>query len=572
MSPKSKRIRIRVISGLAVMLSLILVIQLYFIQIVKGDEYREDAKQQYTQSTSNIFNRGSISLTAIDGTSRVAALQESGFTLAVNAQFIQDPQAVYRSLADVVSINKDDFLASFADKEDPYVVIKRRLSPEVAEAVTALDIEGVGVYPEKWRRYPYGSLAANVLGYVGYGSEGDERVGIYGIERFFDDVLSRSGNGLYVNIFAQVFSGIGDAISGEARAREADVVLTLEPDVQSYLEKLLEDVAADWQAMQVMGVVIDPNTGAIMAMATVPTFDPNNYSKVDDPSVFTNPLVQSRFEMGSIIKALTVAAGLDAGVITADTTYNDAGSVTLNGATIYNYDGKGRGVVNMQEVLNQSLNTGATFVSLQLGHEKMREYFYGYGFDQKTGINLPGEVENAVANLEVNRDLEFATAAFGQGVAFTPIATVRALSALANGGRLVQPHILQSVDYQVGGSDTFHPEEGKQVLKKATSEEISRMLAQVTDEALESGRRARDRYSIAMKTGTAQIAAPGGGYNDNLFNHTYFGYFPAYEPEFLIFLMARKPHGARYASQTLTTPFMNIANFLINYYEVPPDR
>lgn len=571
MSQKSKRIRIRIISGLAVLLALFLVVRLYVVQVANGDNYREEAREQYTQSTSHIFNRGSISLTAKDGTSRVAALQESGSTLAVNAQFITNPVSVYEELTSVVDIKRSEFLEDVGDQDDPYVVVKRRLTPEQAEEVRDLRIEGVGVYPEKWRRYPYGSLAAHVLGYTGYSTDGDQRVGTYGIERAYDDVLSRNSSGPYVNFFAQVFSGIGDTLGG-APGRSGDVQLTLEPDVQSYLETLLADTADKWNTNQTMGVVIDPHTGAIKAMAATPTYDPNHYGDVEESSVFNNPIVQSRFEMGSIIKALTMAAGLDAEVVTPDTMYEDEGTLTLNEATIANYDGGARGRVDMQAVLNQSLNTGAAFVADKLGHQQMRDYFYGYGFDEKTGINLPGEVSNALSNLEVDRDLEFATASFGQGIALTPIATVRALSTLANGGKLIQPHVVSSIDYEVGGSTDTTPEPNGQALKPETSAEISRMLATVTDEALLGGEYARDRHSVALKTGTAQIAKPGGGYYEDLYNHTYFGYFPAYEPEFLVFLMAREPEGPRYASETLTEPFFKMADFLINYYNVPPDR
>lgn len=572
MSQGNRRIRIRIISIFAVLLSLLLVTRLYFVQVVNGDQYRNEAKAQYTQSTDHIFNRGSISLTARDGTQRVAALQESGFTLAVNAQFIKNPDVVYQKLSEVVELEKSSFFESVSDDDDPYVVIKRRLPPETATEVADLEIEGVGVYPEKWRRYPYGSLAAHVLGYVGYGSEGDERVGIYGIEQFYNDVLSRDDGGLYVNFFAQVFSGIGEAFTGDTTSREGDVSLTIEPDVQLYLEKLLADTADRWDTSQMMGVVINPNTGAIRAMTINPTFDPNHYGQVENTSIFTNSLIQSRYEMGSIIKPLTVAAGLDAGVITPETTYEDTGTVELNGSTIANYDGGARGVVDMQEVLNQSLNTGVTFISQKLGREQMRDYFYGYGLNEKTGINLPGEISSSVSNLEVDRDLEFATAAFGQGISLTPIATVRALSTLANGGKLIKPHVTRAIDYRIGGSNDISPEAGRQVIEKETSAEISRMLAEVTDEALLGGRHARDRHSIALKTGTAQIAKSGGGYYDDLYNHTFFGYFPAYEPEFLVFLMARRPYGARYASESLTDPFFKMTDFLINYYNVSPDR
>lgn len=564
--------RIKVITVFALTMALLLVVRLYFVQIVNGSDFQDDAEQQYTQSSNQLFNRGSISFTARDGTSRVAALQESGHTLAINAQYISEPEGVYGALSEVVEIDKDRFMSQVADGDDPYIVIAEQLSPEQAGDINELQLEGVGVYPEKWRRYPYGSLAAHVLGYVGFAAEGDERTGTYGIERAYDNILDRDDGGLYTNFFAQVFSGIGGALTGNVISRDGDVVLTIEPDVQSYLEQVLADTAAEWGTEQMMGIVIDPNTGAIKAMAVNPTFDPNHYGQEESVSTYTNPIVQSRYEMGSIIKALTVAAGLDAGVITPDTTYEDKGSIELSGYTISNYDGRARGVVDMQEVLSQSLNTGASYIARELGHDRMREYFYGFGLGEKTEINLPGEVGNAVSNLEVDRELAFATASFGQGIALTPITTVRALSALANGGRLVEPHVVKSIDWRLGGSSDMTPDVEGRVLKQETSEEISRMLVTVTDEALRGGELSRDRHSIGVKTGTAQIAQPGGGYYDNLFNHTYFGYFPAYEPEFLVFLMARQPQGARYASETLTDPFFEVADFLLNYYNVSPDR
>lgn len=572
MSQASNSKRIKVIAAAAVLASLILVARLYYVQIVHGSDYQDEANAQYTQSSNQVFNRGSISFTARDGTNRVAALQESGYTLAVNARFISDAGAVHDSLAEIVDIDEAAFMEDVSDSNDPYIVIAEQISTEQARAIRALDIEGVGAYPEKWRRYPYGSLASHVLGYVGFGESGDERTGIYGIERYYNDILDRDSNGLYTNFFAQVFSGIGSALTGDVISRDGDIVLTIEPDVQSYLEQVLVDTAEEWDTEQMMGIVIDPNNGEIKAMAVNPTYDPNDYGAAESVSTYTNPLVQSRYEMGSIIKALTVAAGLDAGVITPETMYEDKGSIELSGYTISNYDGRARGEVNMQEVLNQSLNTGASFIAQELGQERMREYFYGFGLNEKTDIKLPGEVGNAVSNLEVDRELAFATASFGQGIALTPISTVRALSALANGGRLVQPHVVKSIDWRLGGSSDVTPDNGRQVLKPETSEEISRMLVNVTDEALAGGGHARDRHSIGVKTGTAQIAQPGGGYYDNLFNHTYFGYFPAYEPEFLVFLMAREPEGARYASETLTEPFFELADFLLNYYNVSPDR
>jgi cell division protein FtsI/penicillin-binding protein 2 len=226
-------------------------------------------------------------------------------------------------------------------------------------------------------------------------------------------------------------------------------------------------------------------------------------------------------------------------------------------------------MVDMQEVLNQSLNTGAAHVAEQLGRDKMRTYFRDW-FEDQTGVDLPGEVDNEISNLDVERDLEFATASFGQGIALTPIATVRALSTLANGGHLIRPHVTKSIDYQLGGTSKIETGKGERVVSEEAAETVSRMLATVVDEAMSDY--ARDRHSIAAKTGTAQIPKPGGGYYEDTFNHTFFGYFPAYEPEYLVFLMARQPKDVKYASQTLKKPFMRMADFLINYYNIPPDR
>ena len=314
-------------------------------------------------------------------------------------------------------------------------------------------------------------------------------------------------------------------------------------------------------------------TGEIYAMALSPNFDLNNFNKEKDISVFNNPLVEGLYEMGSIIKPLTVAAGLDSGSITAETTYNDTGSLSLNSHTIFNYDKKARGIVNMQEVLNQSLNLGVSFIVKKMGNKNFADYFREFGLDEETGIDLPGENHGRLDNLDSPRDIEYATASFGQGVSLTPIATVRALSSLANGGKLIVPHITNKINYNSGlFNNISYVNEAKQVLKKETSEEISRMLTLVVDKALLNGKYSLPNYSVAAKTGTAQIAKPGGGYYDDRWLHSFFGYFPSYNPRFLVFLYTVEPQEVNYASQTLTLPFFDMVRFLINYYNIIPDR
>ena len=227
----------------------------------------------------------------------------------------------------------------------------------------------------------------------------------------------------------------------------------------------------------------------------------------------------------------------------------------------------------MQEVLNQSLNTGAVHVMQEVGKETFRDYLYKFEINEKTGIDLPHEASALVSNLKGGREIEYATASFGQGFAVSPVAMVRALSVLANGGYLVTPHIVKEIDYTLGFPETVEIKKGKQVLKPETSEEISRMLVEVVDTALKNGEVKNERYSVAAKTGTAQIANPdGSGYYDDRYLHSFFGYFPAYDPQFLVFLYTVNPKEVRYASETLTDPFINITKFLINYYAIPPDR
>jgi cell division protein FtsI/penicillin-binding protein 2 len=320
------------------------------------------------------------------------------------------------------------------------------------------------------------------------------------------------------------------------------------------------------------GIIINPKNGEIYALNAIPTFNLNDRGGADI-NAFRNPLVENVYEMGSIIKALTMAAGIDSGAVSESTTYYDAGFLDMDTETIRNYDKRGRGTVSMQEVLNQSLNTGVAHIVKTMGKEKFRSYFQALKIGNETGVDLPSEAHGLVSQLESPRDIEYATASYGQGIALTPIATVRALAALGNGGRLITPHIATKIENQDGTfKDIVYPE-GDQVFTKETSEEVSRMLTTVVDKALSGGKQKQEHYSIAAKTGTAQIADnAGGGYYDDRYLHSFFGYFPAYDPEYLILLYTVEPKGVKYASETLTEPFMELTKFLINYYNVPPDR
>lgn len=547
------------------------VVKLFFVQIVQRNFYADLASRQYSTPSANIFERGSIYFTRKDGQLISAAVQTTGFKVAINPTKIINAEDIYNLLTKIITINHDDFIIKASKVKDIYEEIAHRLTKEEADAISSLKISGVSIFKEKWRFYPGGNLSSQSLGFVAY--KGDDLAGRYGIERQYNTELSRTNNKPYINFFAEVFSNINKTFF-EDETKEGDVVTTIEPSVQSFLEKELSKVKEKYQVDSMGGIIMNPRDGSIYAMGVKPDFDLNDFSQVKT-STFSNPLVENVLEFGSVVKPLVMAGAIDAGVVTAQTTYNDKGSVIVEKHEIFNFDKKGRGSgVSMQEVLNQSLNTGMVFVEQKLGREKLRDYLFAYGIKDKTGIDLPNETSGLVSGiLKSPREIEYANAAFGQGIALTPIEMIRALASLSNGGNLVVPHVVQKIKYNDGTEKKIIYPTSRTKISPATAEEITRMLVTVMDTSLQGGLAKLEHYSVAIKTGTAQVANnEDGGYYTDRNIHSFFGYFPAYDPKFIVFLYAVNPKGVPYAAQTWADPFLEITKFLLNYYEVPPDR
>ncbi len=566
--------RVRLITYFAIGIALILIGRLYYLQIMEGRVYAARASAQFVEPSSPLTDRDSIYFTDKDGNQITAAALKDGFTLAINPTKVVDAEALYQSLNVLVPLDHNAFIAKATRQGTQYQVVAQQLPTDLGEAIQQKSLAGVILANDRWRYYPGGSLAAQTLGFVAY--SGDKQVGRYGLESFYDDTLTRTDDNLYSNFFVQLFGAAKNVIAGQAST--GDVITTIEPSVQAQLERELVSYDNVWHPALAGGIIMDPQTGEIIAMATSPTFDLNNFGQQNDPSIFGNPMVQNVYEMGSIIKPLTMAAGIDSGAIKPDSTYNDTGCITVDTKKICNYDFKARGVIPMQQILSQSLNVGASYVATQMGPTTMRDYFINhYDLGSKTGIDLPAEQAGLINNIETTSQsqgqVEFDTASFGQGIAITPIETVRALATLANGGKLVVPHVAKAIHYDSGITKNISYPAPVQVLKPETSLDVTRMLTTVVDTVLDNGKVKMDHYSIAAKTGTAQIANPaGGGYYADSYLHSYFGYLPSYNPKFIIFLFAFKPVGAPYASETWSDPFIDLTHFLVNYYNLPPDR
>lgn len=572
-SRKSATARIRIITFAILFVALTLIVRLYYLQIAKHDYFLSAGQDQYIRSVDNLYDRGSIYFTTKNGEHIAAATIQSGFVLALNPEKIEDPEAAYAALDPFTDLSKEDFITKATLPKRVYVEIATKLDEDTSKKIEALEIPGVELYRQRWRYYPAGPLAARVIGFVGFPGENaaERAIGRYGLERNYENTLERSQEGMSVNFFAELFTNLGQVVGSVDENENGDLITTIEPTVARLLQSKLLEVNEKWGSTITGGIIINPKTGEIYAMDAVPTFDPNNRATTS-VEIFRNPIVEDVYEMGSTIKALTMASGLDSGAVNPSTTYFDSGSLELDTWKIHNYDKVGRGEVNMQTVLNKSLNTGVAFIVKTMGKEKFRDYFNKLKLGSESGIDLPGEIPGLTSNLASPRSIEYATASYGQGIALTPIATARALSALGNGGTLITPHVVSAIEYPDGTiKEKMYPE-GERVWSEATSEEVTRMLVRVVDEALKNGTVKLPDHTIAAKTGTAQLTKPEGGYYDDRFLHSFFGYFPAYDPQFLVFLYTEDPKGVTYASETLTDTFMDISKFLINYYSIPPDR
>ncbi len=563
--------RIQLIFGFCVLVGFIFVLRLYQLQIIHGEKYRDQADRQFVASSGNSFERGSILFTTRELYQVPAASTKHGVKVAITPNSITDKEKLYESINSVVPLDKESFLAKASKSDDPYEEILFQLDEDQAKNLRSLDLDDIRLHQESWRVYPQEFMTAKTIGFVSY--DEDELRGQYGLERTYEDVLKRT-NSERGNLFVDILTSLSRTLS-PSWFTEGDLVTTLDLSAQRELFRTVSDINDTWNSEMTGGIIIKPSTGAIISLESVPSFNPNDRSQADS-KYFRNPLVEDVYEMGSIMKPLIVAAGLDSQSITPEFSYNDTGSVVVRNRTIYNYDKRGRGPdTQLKTVLSDSLNTGMVLIEKTMGHETSKSYLEKLGLREKTNIDLPNEATGLTNNMDTLSDVEYANISFGQGIAVSPIAMTRALATLANNGKLPTPYIGDFVAYPEGSRKDLapNPETNTRVFQPQAVRQVSDILVYSVDNVLGDGKYKNDHYSIAAKTGTAQIPNPqAGGYYEDRNLHTFFGYFPASNPEFLVFLYTLHPKGVRFSSQTLAAPFFKLTDFLINYYHVPPDR
>lgn len=460
-----------------------------------------------------------------------------------------------------------------SNKTDLYEPIRHKLNDNQKALIDELHIAGLYFAPEDFRFYPEGQLAAHVLGFVGF--DENTRVGRYGVEGYYNEQLEgREGllkaekdtEGRWISIGNRTLDKPDDG---------DNLVLTVDRVVQYQVEKRLKDAVEKFKADSGSVIVMNPKTGAIIAIANEPSFNPNTYSEVDDISVYGNQAIRELYEPGSVFKPINMAAALDAGLVNPDTTYEDTGSVKIDTYTIQNADKKAYGEQTMTQVLEKSLNLGMIFVMNKLGIDKVHEYLVKFGLNDMTGIDLDTEGESNLKDADKTKEIDLATMGFGQGIAVTPLQLISAFSVLANDGKLMKPYIIDKVISPSGDEKITEPEVVREVISPRTAQKISAMLVSVVDKGFGAPAKVKG-YRIAGKTGTAQVPNKNKkGYDPNQKIASFAGFAPFEDPQFAVLIKLDNPKAAAgaeiWAATTAAPVFKDIASFLLTYYQIPPN-
>lgn len=559
--------RVAFLAGTVVSLGIFTIFNLYKIQVSAGEVYRDMAENQYFSRKEILPKRGGIYLKEKNGSFPVAVNKESAFVFAVPSQIKDNRFELAASLGDMLALPREEIEKKIANEKDSYRIIKKNLSDEEVEKISNLKKTGIYLDKEIGRFYPGGKLAAQTVGFMSFGQ--DDFSGVYGIESYYEKKLKGSpgfSSGEKDAGGRWIFTG--NKTRSPVQNGEK-LFLSLDYVIQFKAELILQNAIKKHQASSGRILIMNPQDGKIIAMAQEPSFDLNGFSSVEDIGNYRNSLISDAYECGSVFKPITMAAGLDSGKISSETTYYDSGSVVEAGFEIKNSDLKANGEQTMTNVLEKSLNTGVIFVEKQLGNEAFLRYIEKFGFGAPTEIDLPSEAKGDISNLKSHRDIEFFTASFGQGITVTPLQLVTAYSAIANGGNLFYPQVL---DY----SENFKEEktfQKKMKRRKVISSQAAKETALMLESNVLNGHgklAAVPGHRVAGKTGTAQVVGSDGKYEEGKSIGSFAGFAPLENPRFVMLVVLDNPQGVQWAESTAGPVFGELAKFILEYYGVQP--
>ncbi len=554
---KTKPVRIGFLAVCFAVMAVLLLVRLLYWQVLRrGDVAQSGAADEL--DVESIGWRGTI----YDSRLHYLAVPSLVYDVGASPVLITDTLRVAGLLAPLLNVPEPDIVAELGKTESAYVPLARGLPTVNGQAVKELKIPGIKLDARPGRYYPEGPMAAAVLGFVN-----GEQCGFYGLEEQYDSRM-RGINGTSRAGAPQV---LFDLPFGQAPRNGADLVLTIDRVVQRAAEKHLEQALKDYGAESGCIIVMDPRTGAILAMATLPGFDPNAYASAPSNAVFLNRAVSEQYEPGSVFKIVTMAAALEAGAVQPGDTYVDDGQVLVGGRTFRNWNGRAYGRMTMTEILAHSLNTGAIWVVQRLGEARFYEALRRFGFGQTTDVDLPAEIAGTVREPGMPDwwPADLAANSFGQGLAVTPLQMITAVSAVANDGVLLRPYVVDRIvqDGQVVWQAAPVP------VRRVISEETATTLTQMLVDALpqETPLGVVPEYTAAGKTGTAEIFIDG-KYDEQLVIASFAGYLPADDPRLAILVKLDRPKREAWGSRAAAPVWSSLASEICAYMGIPPDQ
>ncbi|MGB4593865.1 MAG: penicillin-binding protein 2 [Coriobacteriia bacterium] len=555
--PRERSARYVVLLGLLALGFVAIAGRLVWLQVIEGPAYAKMALDQRHRDMEIPPERGSI----YDREGEPLAVSMEARNVYAVPPSVADPEGAAQAIASILGGNEADYLAKLT-KKATFVYIARKVDIDRSAALEALDLKGIYFQEDSRRVYPSGELACQTLGFVGVDDEG-----LAGLEKYYDDALA----GTPGRLVAEKGPG-GVPIPGGVQLEEDPVdgenlVLTIDKDIQYQATVELQAAVEKWGAKSGSVIIMDPQNGAILAMASTPSFDPNNYSTADSKSFRNLPVVDT-YEPGSTIKSFTAAAVIEEGLFNPSSMFKLPPTIKVGGRTIHEAHGRGTVHWSLSQIVTNSSNVGSVKLGLALGEQRLYDYFEKFGLTQKTGVDFPGEAAGWLPPPDQWSASSIGNIPFGQGISVTPLQLARGLAVIANGGELVTPHFLDSTP-DSPEQEVVWPK--KRVLSAATAAQMRDVLAEVVTEGTGAGAKVKG-YTVAGKTGTAQKARTDGvaGYAKDKYVASFSGFVPAEDPAVLIVVLLDEPSNSIYGGTVAAPTFSKLAAFCMSHLQIPP--
>ncbi len=533
-----------------------LFVRLFFLQVLQFDSFVEMAQDQHNKVLKVEARRGTI----FDRRKEPLAINLDVLSVYADPRSIKNKEATASILAGILNLDRDS-LKEKLEKDKSFIWVKRKVDEDSVREIREQKLTGVHFFTESRRSYPSDNIASHIVGFAGMDNDGLE-----GLELVMDEQLKGTPGWRHLVRDAKrrtVMFNDAESVSPE---NGHNLSLTIDGVIQYVAEEEIRKMAVKYNASGATVVVMDPHTGKILAMASYPDYDLNDFANTPR-DLMKNSAVSSVYEPGSVFKIIAASAALNEGTVEIDDEFDcENGEYRVGGRVLHDYHSYGK--LSFIDVIAKSSNIGTVKVAQDLGEEKFYEYIKGFGFGEKTGIDLPGEVPGISRPPSIWSRSDITTIPMGQGIAVTPVQLASAISVIANGGYLMKPYVLESVTTWEGDViESFGPVQKRKVLDTETCDKMNKILSKVVTDG--TGMRARSRkYNVCGKTGTAQMVNPAGGYYDNKYYATFIGFAPAEDPQISVVVIARDPHPVHFGGSVAGPTFRKISERTLQYLGV----